>query len=92
MVSRYMSNNGQSSRAGGEFYLGKRTDKIEHEGMGICARIEISQYTDNADQKVKRFLKLQKHTNFCERNIFNYLFSQVFTQVHILQTFRFSPP
>ena len=35
----------------GQFHLGKRTDKIEHEGMGTCARIEISQDVDNADQK-----------------------------------------
>ena len=35
-------------------------DKIEHEGMGTCARIEISQDADNADQKVKWFLKVHK--------------------------------
>ena len=28
-------------------------DKIEHEGIGTCTKIEISQDTDNADQKVK---------------------------------------
>ena len=39
-----------SSRTGERFYLGKRTiDKIEHRGMGTCARMEISQGADNAD-------------------------------------------
>ena len=76
----------------GQFYLGKRTNKIEHEGIGACARIEISQDADNADQKVKCFLKVHKHTNFCGKHIFNFLFSQVFIQVHILQILRFLPP
>ena len=36
---------------GGEFYLGKLLNKIEHEGTGTCARTEISQdAADNADQ------------------------------------------
>ena len=30
----------------------KRIDKIEHEETGTCARIEISQDTDKADQKL----------------------------------------
>ena len=38
----------------------KRTDKIKHEEMGTCARIAISQDADNADQKVKSFLKVNK--------------------------------
>ena len=49
-----------SSRSGGQFYLGKRINKIEHEGIGTCARIEKSQDVDNADQKVKWFLKVYK--------------------------------
>ena len=28
---------------GGQFYFGNRMKKIEHEGIGTCARIEISQ-------------------------------------------------
>ena len=28
-------------------------NKIEHERIGTCARIEISQDVDNADQKAK---------------------------------------
>ena len=32
-------------------FLGYPADKIEHEEMGTCARIEISQDADNADQK-----------------------------------------
>ena len=34
-------------------------NKIEYEGIAICARIE-SQDADNADQKVKCFLKVRK--------------------------------
>ena len=65
-------------------------NKIEHEGMGTCARIEISQNADNADQKVKWFLEVHKHTNFCAKPIFNCLFRQVFILIHILEIFRFS--
>ena len=35
-------------------------NKIEHKGKGTCARIEISQDPDNADLKVKSFLKVHK--------------------------------
>ena len=44
----------------GKFYLEKRTDKIEDEEIGTCARIEICQDADNADQKVKWFLKVHQ--------------------------------
>ena len=44
----------------GIFYLGKRTDKIEHKRMSTCARIEVSQDADNADQKLKWFLKVHE--------------------------------
>ena len=56
MISRYMSNDGHclpELGGGGQFYLGKRMNKIEYEGMGTCARTEISQDVDKADQKVK---------------------------------------
>ena len=35
-------------------------DKIEHEGMGTCARIEINQDADNGEQKFEWFLKAHK--------------------------------
>ena len=37
-----------SSSTGGQFCLGKRMNKIEHEGIGTCARIEMSQDADDA--------------------------------------------
>ena len=43
---------------GGGF--GKCIDKIEHERMGTYARIEMSQDADDADQKVKWFMKVHK--------------------------------
>ena len=35
-------------------------NKVEYEVIGTCARVEISQGADNADQKVKWFLKVHK--------------------------------
>ena len=35
-------------------------NKFEHEGIGTCARIELSQGADNAEQNVKWFLKVHK--------------------------------
>ena len=55
--------------------------------MGTYARIETNEDADNADQKVKWFLKVHKHTSFCGKHIFNHIFSQVFIHVHILQIF-----
>ena len=49
-----------SSRTGAQVYLEKRKGKIEREKIGSCARTEISQDADNADQKVKWFLKVPK--------------------------------
>ena len=37
----------------GQFYLGKQIDKVEHEGMGTRARIEVSQGADNADKETE---------------------------------------
>ena len=52
MVSRYTSNDGHRlPELGYNFFLGKRIDKSEYERMGTCARIEISQDADNAEQK-----------------------------------------
>ena len=48
-------------------------NKIEYEGIGTCARIEISQDADNADQKVKWFLKvLRRYKLLWEACIFNF--------------------
>ena len=59
----------------GQVYLGKPMNKIEYEGIGICARIKISPYADNADQKVQWFLKVLKtYINFCGKHIFSFLF------------------
>ena len=71
-----------SSRTGWKFYLGKRTNKIEHEGTGTCVRIEISQDTDNADQKAKWFLKVHKGLHIIYRgyeagNIYKKFFKKV---------------
>ena len=54
MVTRYMSNDGHCLSELGKIYYEKFIDKIEHEGT------EISQDADNADQKVKWFLKVDK--------------------------------
>ena len=35
-------------------------NKIEYEGISTCARTEIRQNTDNADHRVKWFLKVHK--------------------------------
>ena len=48
-------------------------NKIEHEGIGTSARLK----SDKVDQKVKWFLKVLKHTNFCGKHIHNILFPQV---------------
>ena len=58
----------------GQFYLGKRMNKIENEGIGICARIEMSQDADNADQKVKWFLKVHKTYEFLWEACFQFSF------------------
>ena len=55
-----MSNDGHRFPELVAFYLEKRMNKIEYEEIGTCARIEISQDADNADQKVKPFLKIHK--------------------------------
>ena len=80
-----------SSRTGAQSYL-KRTDKTEHEDIGTCTKIEISQDADNADQQVTWFPKVHKHTNVCGKPIFNYLSSQVFIHAHILQLLEILAP
>ena len=49
-----------SSRTGAQCYLRKRIDKIEHEDIGAWERIEINQNADNADEKIKLFVKVHK--------------------------------
>ena len=45
---------------GRNFTLKIGIDKSEHEGIGTCATTEISQDADNADKKVKWFVKVHK--------------------------------
>ena len=67
-----------SSRTRLQFYLGKLTDKIEHEEVGTCAGIEISQDKDNADQKVKWFLKVHETYKLLWEAYFRLSFSHKF--------------
>ena len=78
----------------GLFHLGKSYRPIGHEEIGTCPGTEISQDVDNTDQKVKWFLKVHKAYKLLWETciFFNYLFSQLFIHVHILQIFCFSHP
>ena len=51
---------------------------VEHEEIGTCARIEISQDADNAGQKVKWFLKVHKTLQTFVGSIFLIIFSPSF--------------
>ena len=73
-------------------YLGKRTDTTEHKWISTCARIDISQDTDNADQKVKWFLKVRKTYKFLWEASFQLSFSPSFYSGSQFTMFRFSPP
>ena len=53
-------------------------NKIEYEGIGTCARIEVSQNADKADQKVKWFLKVHKTYKLFVGSIFPIFFFQSF--------------
>ena len=44
--------------------------------MGTNASIEIGQDADNADQKVKWFMKVHKTYRLCGKHIYNHLFSK----------------
>ena len=68
-----------SSRTEAQFYLRKLIDKIEHEEIGICAGIEISQHADNPDKKENDFRKFIKHRKFCGKHIFNYPFPSLYS-------------
>ena len=76
---------------GGQSYLGKRIDKIEHEGMGNCVRIEISQDTDDADQKVKWFLKVHKKYKVLWEAYFSHLFPKFLFRFVFYKFFDFHP-
>ena len=68
-------------------------NKIEYEGRGTCARIEISQDAKDADKNVKWFLKVHKTYKLFWVAYFQFNFSQVSTQIHIFKKFfDFRPP
>ena len=53
-------------------------NKIKYEGIGTCARIELSQDADNADQKVKWFLKVHTTYKLLREAYFQFSFSLSF--------------
>ena len=53
-------------------------NKIEHEEIGTCARIEIRQDAGNADQKIKWFLKVHKTYKLLREACFRLSFSPSF--------------
>ena len=65
--------------------------KIEHEGICTGGIIEISQDADNADQKVKWFLKVHKTYKLFREAYFQFSFSQVFIQFTFYKYFDFHP-
>ena len=82
----------QNWGGGGQFYLGKSIEKIEHEGMGTRARIETSQDAGSADQEVKWFLKVDKTCKLLWEAYFQlFSFPSFYSRSH-LQIFRFPPP
>ena len=78
-----------SSRTGGQVSIGKRTDKVEHKGIGTCARIEMSKDADTAEQKVKWFLKVHKIYKLLWEAYFQFSFLFTFT---FYKFFDFHPP
>ena len=68
-------------------------NKIEHEGMRICARIDKSQDADNTDQKVKWFLKVHRNIQTFVGSIFLILFFPKFLFTFTCyKFFDFQPP
>ena len=59
--------------------------------MGTYARIEISQGADNADQKVKWFLKVIKHTKFYGKHIIYYVFPKILFTLTFYKCFDYHP-
>ena len=53
-------------------------NKIEHEGTGTCVKIERIQDADNAEQKIKWFLKVHKTYKLLWEAYFQFSFSHVF--------------
>ena len=53
---------------------------------------EIGQDAESADEKVKRFLKVQKTCKLLWKVYFTFSFSQDFIHVHILQNFSILTP
>ena len=67
-------------------------NKIDYKGTGTCARIEISQDADNADQKVKWFLKVHKtYKLLCEAH-FQFSFLPSFYSGSHFINFSILPP
>ena len=75
----------------GTFYLGKRTDKIEHDGIGTYTRIEISQNVDNANQKVKWFPKGHKAHKLLWKACFQIFFPSFYSGSHLTNFSIFTP-
>ena len=67
-------------------------DKIEHEEIGTCERIEVSRDADNAHQKVKWCLIVHKTKNLLWEAYFYLSFIQVLIHVHISEIFYAPPP
>ena len=89
-MSEFRHNGGGGG--GEQLYLGKRIDKIEHEGIGTCARIEINQDADNADQRVKWFLKVHKIYKLLWEAYFQFSFSpRFYSGLHFAKFSSFTP-
>ena len=67
-------------------------NKIEHEGMGTCARTEIGQDADDANQKIKWFLKVHKTCKIFAKHIFNFLSSKFLFRFTFYKFFDFCLP
>ena len=66
-------------------------NKIEHLGMGTCARIKVSQDSDKAEQKVKWFLKVHKTYKRLWQAYFNF-FPKFLFRFTFYKIFHFHPP
>ena len=68
-------------------------NKIEYEGIGICARVEITQGADNADQKQKWFLKVHKiYKLLWEAYLQFSFFPSFYSGSHFINSSIFNPP
>ena len=67
-------------------------NRIEHEGIGSCARTEISQDADNTDQKVKWILKVDKTYKLLWEAYFKFSFPKFLFRFAFYKFFDFHPP